>query len=223
MNKLAPYSKLKEVLLHPAMTSHYTLEIPYNSFKGWLDLKFSAIFSKGAGVPGNMQEILSLSCSDATIPGSTFFTHEVQNDRTGVTEKIPYRRVYDDQASFSFYVDDQYSILAFFESWMAYIANEKYGGNPDIKNNNYFYRINYPGDSTTTTYKAKNMILTKFEKNYNIDSKYKDKNDRSTPRELKYIFMDAYPISLSSIPISYDQSSLLKVNVSFAFTRYYLQ
>lgn len=217
MAKAVSYSQIKSKILQPALTTHYELSIDYSKLKGWLDGKFGSIFS-GRQMPSDMGDILSISCSEATIPGSTFFTHEIQNDRTGVTEKIPYRRVYDDQASFTFYVDTNYNTLVFFESWMSYIANEEYGtsNSTNIKTQNYFYRMRYPEDNKNqgNTYKI-DMILTKFERNNGV------KNE--SPRELKYIFMDAYPISISSIPISYDNASLLKVNVSFAFTRYYLQ
>ena len=43
--------------------------------------------------------------------------------------------------------------------------------------------------------------------------------ERSGP-DIEYEFLNAFPISLNSMPISYDTSQLLKCTVSFAYTRY---
>ena len=37
---------------------------------------------------------------------------------------------------------------------------------------------------------------------------------------LQYKFVNAYPISINSIPVSYDTSQLLKCTVSFYYSRY---
>jgi len=39
---------------------------------------------------------------------------------------------------------------------------------------------------------------------------------------LIYNFVNAFPISVSSMPVSYDSSSLLKCTVSFSYIRYYV-
>lgn len=223
MAKVVPYAKLKDKLLQPALSTHYTVDINYNqSLASWINEKFKSAFNNKS-LPTDIKETLSILCCDATIPGSTFFTHEVQNDRTGVTEKIPYRRVYDDQASFTFNVDSNYTTLAFFEGWMSYIANEQYGStsgsNSGISKKDYFYRMRYP-DEGNSSYKV-DMILTKFERNHvlpqNLDSRTEN------VREIKYHYMDVYPLAINSIPVSYESASPLKVTVSFAFTRYYIQ
>ena len=43
--------------------------------------------------------------------------------------------------------------------------------------------------------------------------------ERSGP-DIEYEFLNAFPISINSMPISYDTSQLLKCTVSFAYTRY---
>ena len=42
----------------------------------------------------------------------------------GVTEKHGYRRMYDDRADFQFYVDSDYKMIGYFESWIAYITGD---------------------------------------------------------------------------------------------------
>ena len=41
----------------------------------------------------------------ASLPGSNLATIDVNNDRTGVTEKHVHRRVFDDRIDLTFYVD----------------------------------------------------------------------------------------------------------------------
>ena len=37
---------------------------------------------------------------------------------------------------------------------------------------------------------------------------------------MEYRFINAFPISINSMPVSYDQSDLLKCTVSFTYSRY---
>ena len=80
----------------------------------------------GSNVNDINREIVRLSCAEASLPGSSLATTEINNDYTGVTEKHAYRRLYDSQASFTFYVDKEYRIIDFFENWIAYISGETY-------------------------------------------------------------------------------------------------
>lgn len=210
-------SVLKSNLLTPALTSHFQCWFsPPGSVISWAS-------ARGFNYNGN-EEFVSLSCSEASLPGSSLTTNEINDDHTGVTERHAYRRQYDDRADFTFYVDHgrpggSYDIIWFFENWIAYIVNEernttypppldkivpeflKTDPNKGINNPNYTYRINYPDTYRSTIY------LNKFEKDY--ESRY-----------LRYDFLQAYPISINSMPISYESSQLLKCTVSFTYTRY---
>jgi hypothetical protein len=46
------------------------------------------------------------------------------------------------------------------------------------------------------------------------------KFDRDYKRELEYNFIGLFPINMSSVPISYDASDILKVSVAFNYERY---
>ena len=63
------------------------------------------------------------------------------------------------------------------------------------------YRMNYP-----ESYKT-NIFLTKFEKD-------------AVGSYLHYTFVDAFPINVSSIPVSYEGSNLLQCSVSMSYIRY---
>ena len=150
------------------------------------------------------QKKLRLLCSEASIPGSGSATHEVTGDFAGVTEKMVYRRIFDDTLDLTFYVDSKYKVPEFLESWHAFCMGENLPGQSrgDMLATNAFYRMNYPKD-----YKG-NIYLTKFNKTT------KDKS------AMRYTFLLAFPQSISSIPISYQQSEILKVTASFSYMRY---
>jgi hypothetical protein len=156
-----------------------------------------------------IQNDLQLACCEATLPGSSLATLEINNDYTGVTERHAYRRIYDDRIDLTFYVDTRYTAIRFFETWIKFIVSESISGGPNneplgLKSPNYFYTVRYPEE-----YQTQNLSIVKFEKDYTT--------------KLTYTFLKAYPISISSMPISYDSSSLLKCTVSFSYTRYFVE
>jgi hypothetical protein len=177
---------IKAALLRPALTSHYecSFEIPGPA---------------GIADGGDIKRLLTLSCSDASLPGSTLATHELNNDVTGVTQRHAYRRLYDDRADFTFYVDTNYRQIRIFERWMRFISGE-----PNEKERPI--RMQYP-----TSYK-RTIYITKFERDLQT----------STPSQaMTYTFFNAFPVSIGSMPVSYESSQLLKVTVSFTYDRYY--
>jgi hypothetical protein len=191
-------SDLKSSLLRPALTSHFFCWFqPPSDVKSFIDARAGAGIGNGSN--STADELISLSCSEASLPGSSLATHEANNDFTGVTERHVYRRQYDDRADFTFYVDHDYNVLQFFENWMSYIVNEQISGG--IENDTFSYRVNFPEQYKTTIY------IKKFERDY-------------TGRVLQYKFINAYPISIASMPVSYESSQLLKCNVSFNYSRY---
>jgi hypothetical protein len=189
-------SQIKTNLLRPALTSHYgvTIGIP------------AVLRPILSGSMKNGQEQLNLSCSEAMLPGSNLATMEINDNFTGVTERHAYRRVFDDRVNFTFYVNaENYLPIRFFEAWKSYIMNEgQTAENHSPKNKNYSYRVNYPdGDKG---YTASGLTITKFERDYR--------------GSLTYEFIKSYPISVSSMPVSYDTSGLLKCTVSMTYLRY---
>jgi hypothetical protein len=206
--------KIKANLLQPALTSHFIVDISTppssgnNSFDDYL---------KGNGVIYN-QEKLRLLCSEATLPGSSLATHENNSDFTGVTEKFAYRRLYDDRIDFTFYVDvENYLPIRFFETWIKYIVGESISAGPgrvSSKKPEYFYRVRYPKEYIS----EQGLRITKFERT----SKSKT-NSNHEGNTLIYNFINSYPLSVTSMPVSYDASSLLKCTVSFSYIRYYVE
>ena len=199
-------SSIKSRLLNVAQTSLYRLTLPVpQAVRNTLSLS-SLDYDN-----------ISLLCSEATLPGSTLTTHEVTNDYHGVTEKMAYRRMYDETVGLTFYVDRDYFVIDLLEGWMNYISGI------DIKS--FYtrpyasYRMAYPN-----SYKN-NIYLTKFEKDNFIKdfSNVRGGSVSATRSTLEYTFVQAFPLSLTAIPVSYEDSQILKCNVSFNFIRYVME
>ena len=217
-------ANIKANLLHPALTSHFEVKIPIP--KGFSDNPRYLTDNGLSGFGGNKLDQLQLMCSEATLPGSNLATFDINDNFHGVTERHAYRRVYDDRIDLTFYVDaENYIPIRYFETWMKYVAGESVsagGGKLSSKDPTYFYRVNYPKD-----YMATGLKVIKFERTANVTANvtptsYEVKGDSYTSKTLEYEFINSFPISVSSMPVSYDSSSLLKCSVSLSYIRYIL-
>lgn len=187
-------SELKSRVLNLAQTSVYIVKIgpspglpSFGEFRGVTDADISDI---------------ELLCSETNLPGSSLATHDVTNDYPGVTEKFAYRRIYDETIDFTFYVDLEYKVIEYLDTWINYITGQGTTfSTPEYVDRTRYYRMNYP-----INYKTDNLYITKFEKN--------------VKSSMTYQFIGAFPINIISTPISYDASSILKCTVSFSYMRY---
>ncbi len=196
-------SKIKSRLLNTAQSSLYRLTIPVPQ----------AVRNR-VSLNSLDYDNINLLCCEAALPGSSLTTHEATNDYAGVTEKMAYRRMYDETISLTFYVDRDYKVLKLFETWMDYIT-----GIDDTSTYEapyVSYRMSYP-----VTYKN-NIFITKFEKDQFMReySGIRKASARVPRTMLEYTFVNAFPLSLTSMPVSYEGAQVLKCNVSFNFIRY---
>ena len=199
---------LKSRILKPALTSTYVVNITPPS-----DLNFLTVRARSLGIsaddPKERYDLLTIPCTEASLPGSSLATNEIIDDHTGVTDRHAYRRLYDDRITLTFYVDyEKYYIIKFIESWMAGIVNEQ---STNFYNGSYNYRVNFPND-----YYANSFSISKFEKNYGSST-------GELGNILQYDFIHAFPISIDSMPLSYDSSQLLKCSASFSYSRYFIK
>ena len=150
-----------------------------------------------------IDEDLGLYCSDAILPGSNLVPIEVVGDRQGITEKLPFSRIYDD-VTFTFMVDREYKTLKFFESWLQTV-NPLHGGSSNTSSSNAVTTFNYPKD-----YKI-NLSIVKFNKDF-----FETKRGSVS----RYTFFEAFPLSIAGSPVNYESGSVLKLNVTIAYTRF---
>jgi hypothetical protein len=95
---------------------------------------------------------------------------------------------------------------------MAFIANEQRTRDNRTDSisedtRSYSYRMNFPEQYQSTIY------INKFEKDIAAA-------DGSGEKYLQYAMHKAFPISINSMPVSYEASQILKCTVSFTYSRY---
>ena len=142
---------------------------------------------------------MGILCFDASLPASALATAEVKDNFMGVPQEFAHSRLYTD-IDFTFYIDKDYSLLTIFEGWMDYITSGAEREVDDLQKP-YYRRLKYPD-----TYKVSSMYISKFEKN--------------ADRGITYQFINAFPKSITPIPVTYGSADLLKVSVSFNYDRY---
>lgn len=183
-----------------------------SKFKPSLTSYFDVYIKKGFG--GVSPDIVNFLAYEAVIPGSSFELSQVFGDRQGITEQYPTKRSYP-PIDVSFYVDSDYTVIKFFEEWMAAIQ-------PNLgKRGNSYAKFNYPGSYETE------VIITKF------DREFREKGNRlksrgsagkpAEPMQVKYTLLNAYPSSVISLPVSYSQADVLRTTVTFNYDLYSVQ
>ena len=160
-------------------------------------------YLEGIGLD-NAKDFLSrdagILCSEASLPASAFATGEVKDNFMGIPQEFAHTRLYTD-IDFTFYVDQEYTLLRIFEGWMDYVSSGADGDGVRLGDAGFYRRFKYPND-----YKCDTMSITKFEKNIE--------------RTLMYEFRNAFPKSITSLPVTYGTADLLRVTVTFNYDRY---
>ena len=123
-------------------------------------------------------------------------------------------------------MDSEYNVLRLFEEWMNFISPindgfDRYEGSPESHlgkygDRNNFSRFRYPND-----YKRK-IAITKFERDF-----LKEPNEGqgtygnlTNQTLLTYQFIDAFPVNINAVPLTYEGSSITQVSVGFNYLRH---
>ena len=188
--------EVKEKLGKLSLTNQY--QVHFSALKPTI-----TDYLEGIGLD-NAKDFLSrdagILCSEASLPASAFATGEVKDNFMGIPQEFAHTRLYTD-IDFTFYVDQEYTLLRIFEGWMDYVSSGADGDGVRLGDAGFYRRFKYPND-----YKCDTMSITKFEKNIE--------------RTLMYEFRNAFPKSITSLPVTYGAADLLKVTVSFNYDRY---
>ena len=179
-----------------AQTNHFLVNI--SSLTPEVE-SYLQTYARAEDVRRFLSERTGILCNDASLPTTTFATAEVKDNFMGIPQQFAHTRIYTD-LDFSFYVDEDYTLLKIFEGWMEYIAS---GANASTLQDDraYFRRMRYPD-----SYKCDTMYINKFEKNFK--------------KTMRYRFVNVFPKAMSAVPVAYGPADILKVNVSFNFDRY---
>ena len=188
---------------------YYSTDELIKKFKPALTSYFSVFIPRKFGKADN--EDVNFLAYEAVLPGTSLETGQVFGDRQGITEQYANKRVYP-SVDVSFYIDQDYKVIEFFEQWISTIApNRGKSGNSDS-----YTKFTYPNNYET------DIVITKFEKNFREPSQRLSKAGvYSMPgNRVEYTLLNAYPINLISIPVSYGQADILRTTVTFNYDVY---
>jgi len=193
-------SDIRPLFTNLAQTSHYELKF------GGLPGQLIAYLAKRGVSSLFVNESAGLLCSNASLPTTVMNSKIVDGNFTGIQEKFAYSRSYG-ETTLTFYVDSDYLMVKFLESWMEFIASGSHNpigtvaGPVSQSRANYFIRMQYPED-----YKTNYTKIVKFDRNYES--------------EIEYTFFGLWPSSIGSIDVSYNESQILTVSATFSYDRY---
>ena len=191
MRSIRRIADFKPLFTNLAQTSHF--QVIFGGLPGGL---LSHLYIRGID-PGFIAEDAGLLCHSASLPGTSFATADINNNFTGVNERVAHRRIFT-EIGLEFYVDRDYRQLKFIEHWMEFISG---GSNADPYRDGYYFRMQYP-----EAYKCNTTKIIKFDRDYNA--------------ELEYNFFGLFPLALNSTPVNYNGSDVLRISASFNYERY---
>jgi hypothetical protein len=167
---------------------------------GWLPSnKFQVMLNLPYSLQGSIDNLLlTFRAEDCRLPGVSYMASDVNRYGVGPLQKMPYNVMFTD-TSISFISDKNGSIYNCFYTWMNTIFNFS-----DLNKKNGSYETEYKDNYTT------DISITVYDNNGNQVQIVK--------------FLDAFPISMNEIPLSWNQNSqLLKVTVGFSFREWTLE
>ena len=195
---IKPYNlSIAKAIIGPLAQNNHFL-VTFSSLTPAVE-SYLTTYTRITNIKNFLSRNLGILCSDASLPTSTLATAEVKDNFMGVPQQFAHTRFYTDIA-YSFYIDEDYTLLKVFEGWMEYISS---GANDNVDQDHraYYRRMKYPD-----SYKCNTMYINKFEKNYK--------------RTLRYRFVNVFPKSINAIPVQYGTADILKVSVNFNYDRY---
>ena len=189
-------SVAKNIIGPLAQTNHFL--VTFSSLTPSVE-NYLADYTGIKNIKSFLSRNVGILCNEAVIPTSTLATAEVKDNFMGIPQQFAHTRFYTD-FSYTFYCDEDYTLLRIFEGWMEYITS---GANDNVEQNHraYYRRMRYPD-----SYKCNTMYINKFEKNYK--------------RTLRYKFVNAFPKAIDPVPVSYGSADILKITVNFNYDRY---
>jgi len=205
--------KIRDTIARPSLDTFYEVEFAFGKTSNWLsDLQttgseFGTVHGKKRNQGRDFQRKMSLLCTQAELPGTSFVESTAIGHRQGIQESFPNLRNFP-PLNLVFYVDADHVILEVLESWMTYI-NPIFDSDSDV--NNGFSRFNYPDD-------YKEVIrITKFER----DTFIKESRNASYQSDLTcYKFKNVWPRNMTSMRVAYGDSNVLRCNLELAYDRF---
>jgi len=200
---------IRDPVSRVSLDTFYQVSFSFGNNDKWFKQSVSSGSKRAAGT--TFKQKMSLLCTQAEIPGTSYLTTQAVGHHQGIQEVFPTLRQFP-PLNLTFYVDADHLILEILESWMTYI-------NPlsDRRRSDAFGRLNYPD-----TYKE-TLHVSKFERDTFLEGENSAGNPRATTKVSHYEFINAWPQNLQSMRISYGQSSILRCTIQLAYDRFFTE
>ena len=200
--------KIRDTVARPSLDTFFEVDFSFGNWETWLTT--STTVNKKRTQAFGFQKKMSIMCTQAEIPGTSFVESTAIGHRQGIQESFPNLRNFP-PLNLVFYVDADHVILEVLETWMNYINPIFDSDRTNIRSNESFSRFNYPEDYKET------IRITKFERDSFID----DARAASYKSELScYEFLNIWPTNLTSMRVAYGDSNVLRCNVQLAYDRF---
>jgi len=196
--------RIKSTVARPSLDTFYEVNFSFGKYQTWLSNAPGKRRTQGT----DFMQKMSLMCTQAELPGTSFVPSSAIGHRQGIQEEFPNLRNFP-PLNLVFYADADHVIIEVLESWMSYI-NPIF--NSGIRDSNAFTRFNYPEDYKETIH------ITKFER----DTFIRESRNASYQSDLtSYEFVNVWPIDLTSMRVAYGDSNVLRCSVQFAYDRFF--
>ena len=194
---------VRDIIARPSLDTFYQVNFSFGNIDTWLKDKPDKNRTQGQG----FQRKMSILCTQAELPGTSYVTSSAIGHHQGIQEEFPNLRNFP-PLNLVFYCDADMVVLEVLETWMTYI-------NPiqtNQRDRSAFTRFNYPED-----YKEI-LHVTKFERDT-----FKEKGDFESYQAnmTSYEFVNLWPTDLTSMRVAYGDSNVLKCSVQFAYDRFF--
>ena len=206
---------IRDTVARPSLDTFYQVTFSFGKANIWLGSDGFRQFS-GSSIPlpsnsrsqgRTFKEKMSILCTEAEIPGTTFQTDLAVGHHQGIQEEFPNLRTFP-PLNLTFYLDADMVVLEVLEKWMTYINPIR---KDDKRSLNAYGRFNYPED-------YKEIIhLTKFERDTFANPKPTEYKSRLST----YEFVNVWPTNLTSMRVAYGDSNVLKCSVQLAYDRFF--
>tara|TARA_Y100001938_G_scaffold85380_1_gene117244 strand:+ start:42 stop:926 length:885 start_codon:yes stop_codon:yes gene_type:complete len=195
--------KVRDTVARPSLDTFYEVEFSFGKYQTWLGREPGLRRTQS----NSFRKKMSLLCTQAEIPGTSFIESSVTGNYQGITELFPNLRNFP-PLNLTFYVDADHVILEVLETWMTYINPIANG----VDSPRAYAVFNYPEDYKETIH------LTKFER----DTFIKESRAASYQSDMtSYEFVNVWPTNLTSMRVAYGDSNVLRCTIQFAYDRFH--
>ena len=192
---------VRDTLGRVSLDTLYQVTFSFGKFDIWLDKEPGKKRTQAT----DFKQKMSLLCTQAEIPGTSYVTTPAIGHHQGIQEEFPNLRNFP-PLNLTFYCDVDMVILEVIEKWMTYI-------NPvQTQKRDYaaYTRFNYPED-----YKEI-LHVTKFERDT-----FSERPSEYKSTMAHYEFVNIWPTDFTSMRVAYGDPNVLQCSVQFAYDRFF--